>query len=424
MTLLVASNLGKAYRGYRSEWQRILRWFHFPISHSSEHWIIRNISFSIEQGEAIAIVGKNGAGKSTLLKMICGTLQPSEGTVHINGRISAILELGMGFNSDLSGRQNVIHSAGLMGISAAHISQILPEIEKFADIDEYFDQAIRTYSSGMQVRLAFALATAIRPDILIVDEALAVGDAAFQRKCFRRIQDYQAQGTTLLLVSHDTETVKKTCTKALFLQDGKVAAYGPAKMVCDAYERTILGAAANDRKSKRPIEQQSIPIATPLIDSTLKSDCEVAYGDGRAEIEDIWLETQDGAIANIFTPTQKLTLKYRVRFHTDIDNISFAFMIKTREGVALTGMNTDHLDDVTAEHFSAGDTATISFKLDNSFAPGTYYVNCGIRRNHIDDKEFLHRRVDAVIFRIQRDEHSDHKIGLINTPVSFSMEKA
>ncbi|CDF86800.1 ABC-type polysaccharide/polyol phosphate transport system, ATPase component [Pseudomonas knackmussii B13] len=419
MTLLVADRLGKAYCSYRSEWQRILRWFHFPTKPSSEHWVIRDVSFSIEQGEAIAIVGKNGAGKSTLLKMITGTLQPSEGAVHIQGRIAAILELGMGFSPELSGRQNVIHVAGLMGIDSEQISQLLPEIESFADISEYFEQAVRTYSSGMQVRLAFALATAIRPDILIVDEALAVGDAAFQRKCFRRIQEYQALGTTLLLVTHDTETVKKTCNKAIYIQDGKVAAYGSAKSVCDTYERALLGAPAKESKTSTHPSQVEKP---KLVDPTLKSDCEVSYGDGRAEIEDIWLETDEGTIANLFKPGQKLILKYRVRFNYELEDISFAFMIKTREGVSLVGMNTDHLLNVEPKRFSAGDSTVVSFTLDNAFAPGAYYVNCGVRRNNSNGTEFLHRRVDALIFRVQRGDEVEDKIGLINTPVSFSME--
>lgn len=221
MTLLSVNNLGKAYRSYYSEWQRFARWFGIAIRPREEHWVLRHVSFDIRPGEAIGIMGQNGAGKSTLLKMIAGTLQPSEGSVHVNGRVAAILELGMGFNPELTGRQNVLHSAGLMGYSHAQILQVMSDIEAFAEIGEYFDQQVRTYSSGMQVRVAFAVATAFRPQILIVDEALSVGDSYFQHKSFDRIRQFQQQGTTLLLVSHDPTSILTLCDRTLLLENGK-----------------------------------------------------------------------------------------------------------------------------------------------------------------------------------------------------------
>lgn len=415
MSLLTVSNLGKAYRSYRSEWQRIARWFYLPVKPNEEHWVLKHISFSIKPGEAIGIVGQNGAGKSTLLKMITGTLQPTEGSVQINGRIAAILELGMGFNTELTGRQNVCHAAGLMGFGAEQVEQVMPEIEAFADIGEYIDEPVRTYSSGMQVRLAFAVATAVRPDILIVDEALAVGDAAFQRKCFRRIEEFQEKGTTLLLVTHDIETVKKICDKALFLQQGGVAAYGPAKSVCDAYEKALFGGSALAG------HVAADPEFEPLVDASLMSDCEVAYGDGRALIESIWLESQEGYPANVFGSRDNLILKYRVHFTEATRGVAFAFMIKTRDGVALFGMDTAHMPEVESRNFAAGEKVLIRFELGNAFAPGNYYINCGVRDDGDDATVFLHRRVDAALFRVRGDAETFAKVGLINTPVMFSM---
>ena len=195
--LLTVRELGKSFRDYGSEWRRFAAWFGLRVRIKSENWVLRDISFSVAPGESIGIVGQNGAGKSTLLKLITGTMKATTGTVAVHGRIAAILELGMGFDPDLSGRANVYHSAGLMGFSRRAIDGVIVDVETFAEIGEYFDEPARTYSSGMQMRVAFAVATAFRPDILIVDEALSVGDAYFQHKCFKRIREFREQGTSL-----------------------------------------------------------------------------------------------------------------------------------------------------------------------------------------------------------------------------------
>ena len=203
MTLLTIDRLGKAFSTYDREWHRIARWFGMPFKPAEQNWVLRNINFSVEPGQAVGIAGPNGAGKSTLLKLITGTMHPTEGRVHSEGRIAAILELGLGFNPNLSGRQNVTFSASLLGLQAEQVIERMPEIEAFAEIGKFFDEPLRTYSSGMQMRVAFAVVTAVRPDLLIVDEALAVGDTYFQHKCMSRIREFQQEGTSLLIVSHD-----------------------------------------------------------------------------------------------------------------------------------------------------------------------------------------------------------------------------
>ena len=233
MNILEVHQLGKSYRQYKSELRRVLSWFGFNFSPVAENWVLKDISFSIRPGEAIGIVGQNGAGKSTLLKLITGTQFPSTGYVKVNGRIAAILELGMGFNQDLSGRQNVLHTAGLMGFSREAILERMPDIEEFAEIGTYFDEPVRTYSSGMQMRVAFAVATAFRPDILIVDEALSVGDVYFQHKSFNRIREFQKEGTTLLLVSHDHNSIRTVCNRAVLLEKGRLLKEGEPGEVVD-----------------------------------------------------------------------------------------------------------------------------------------------------------------------------------------------
>jgi lipopolysaccharide transport system ATP-binding protein len=209
--ILCVDNLGKAYQSYGSEWRRMLSWFGAPVKPVEERWVLRHVNLSIQPGEAVGIVGQNGAGKSILLKLITGTLRPTEGSMRIHGRIAAILELGMSFNPEFTGRRNVYHVAGLMGFSQEEIKKVMPEIESFAEIGAYFDEPVRTYSSGMQVRVMFAVATAWRPEILIVDEALSVGDTYFQHKSFNRIREFQEMGTTLLIVSHDRSSIQTLC---------------------------------------------------------------------------------------------------------------------------------------------------------------------------------------------------------------------
>lgn len=414
MGSIFVSNLGKAYKQYPSRWSRLLEWIN--PGHKPRHflrWVLQDVSFSVEPGESVGIVGVNGAGKSTLLKMITGTTQATTGSVNVMGRVAALLELGMGFHPDFTGRQNAFMAGQLQGLGVEQLRGLMPEIENFADIGDYIDQPVRVYSSGMQVRLAFAVATACRPDILIVDEALAVGDAAFQRKCFRRIEEFTDQGTTLLLVTHDAEAVRKICDKALFLQDGRLVDFGPAKNICDAYERALFGGSKGAEKCMVDVE--------PVIDSGLLSDCEIAYGDGRAIIESIWLESPEGYAANVFGSSDTIVIKYRVRFLVDTSHVAFAFMIKTRDGVALFGMDTTHISAASERSFNSGDVIMVRFELENAFAPGTYYVNCGIRDDSGDLPVFLHRRVDALLFRVRADEKTFVKSGLINARADFSM---
>lgn len=412
MSLLSVQKLGKSFRSYRSELQRFARWFGIPIKPSEEHWVLRHISFDIQPGEAIGIIGKNGAGKSTLLKMITGTLQPTEGHIMVNGRIAAILELGMGFNPELTGRQNVFHAAGLMGFSAEQIKQTIPDIEAFAEIGEYFDQPVRTYSSGMQARLAFAVATADRPEILIVDEALSVGDAAFQRKCFRRIEAFQSEGTTLLLVSHDIETIKKLCDKALFVKKGQIAGFGTTKSVCDEYEKYLFGGEKSNSGNGIALssEDKTVPLST--YDPGLETQSGITYGDSRATIIGVWIENKSGDKVNTLPSGEKFSVNYIFEAHQPLEDIIFSTMIKTREGVAVYGTDTT-LIKCALSNFNSSSQVHVSFQLENHLAPGIYYLNCGIRDDSQQETVFLCRCVDIAIFKVISSSKNTVGTGLV-----------
>jgi len=357
MTLLNVDNLGKAYRIYGSEWQRIASWFYLPAKPREEHWVLKHISFSIQAGEAIAIVGQNGAGKSTLLKMITGTLQPTEGRVQVNGRIAAILELGMGFNPELTGRQNVYHSAGLMGFSAEQIEQAMAEIEAFAEIGEYFDEPVRTYSSGMQMRVAFSVATAFRPEILIVDEALSVGDAYFQHKSFDRICEFQKQGTTLLIVSHDRGAIQTLCNRAILLERGTVIKDGNPEEVMDFYN-AIIAEKENAKVEVRQLDDGSV---------------QTRSGTGEASIESVGLYNAEGLPIEFVSVGEPVSLRILVRISSDIPELVIGYMIKDRLGQPVFGTNTHHLG-CKLETLHAGEALEYRFAFPANLGVGSYSV--------------------------------------------------
>lgn len=399
MSLVSLTNIGKAFRTYYSEWHRFAGWFGLHVAPSEEHWVLRYVNLEIQPGETIGIIGKNGAGKSTLLKLITGTLQPTEGLLQVNGRIAAILELGMGFNPELTGRQNVFHSAGLMGFSHEKVVVAMQGIEEFADIGDYFDSPMRTYSSGMQARIAFAVATAFRPEILIVDEVLSVGDAAFQRKCFRRIEDFQDKGTTMLLVSHDIETVKKLCKKALFIKEGEIESFGKTKSICDEYEKYIFGEKVDGAQKEKDRKPEDIEVVAKFYDVELETNSSISYGDGRATITDEWFEDALGNKVNTVQSGNKFSVNYIVEAHQHLENIVFSIMIKTREGIAVYGTDS-RLIDSDLHSISSNQKLHISFQLNNFLAPGVYYLNCGVRDHMAKESVFLCRKIDTAIFKV------------------------
>jgi lipopolysaccharide transport system ATP-binding protein len=293
------------------------------IERHDERWALRNVTLDVAPGEAVGVIGANGAGKSTLLKLITGTTRPTTGDVVVEGRVAALLELGIGFHADLTGRDNVLIAGQLLGFQASEIVGRMEDIERFAEIGEYLDQPGRTYSSGMQVRLAFSVATAIRPDILIVDEALAVGDAYFQHKSFARIREFRAAGTTLLFVSHSAPIIKSICDRAVLLEHGVVARDGTPETVLDYYHALVA-----NRTQRYEIAETS--------DGGMRS------GDRRASIEDITL-ISNGAAVSVIRSNEPATVRIRLRALDSLADLTVGFMIRDVLGNAIYGTNTYHL---------------------------------------------------------------------------------
>lgn len=358
---LKVDNVGKAYRAWNSEWMRAASWFGLPVRPREEHWVLRGVSFEIAPGEAVGVIGQNGAGKSTLLKLITGTAQPTEGRVARTGRVAAILELGMGFNPDLTGRQNAFHSAGLMGYSQEQIEAAIPEIEAFAEIGEYFDQAVRTYSSGMQVRVAFAVATAFTPDLLIVDEALSVGDSYFQHKSFDRMRRFREQGTSIMLVSHSLGDVKALCDRVILLEKGLVLKDGAPDEVIDYYNALI----ARKENEKLSVEQRRSKSGW----ITTRS------GNGQARVASLLLidavTSQEVSLAIV---GQKLRLMLEAEAISDIPSLVLGFMLRDKQGHVIWGSNTWHSKQVQRD-VHRGERLVFTLDFTCSLGPGSYSVS-------------------------------------------------
>lgn len=359
--MLQVAGLGKAFREYRMEWQRMLSWFGVRSNAVSESWVLRGIGFRVGAGESVGIVGQNGAGKSTLLKLVTGTLQPTEGSIQVGGRIAAILELGMGFNAELTGRDNARYTAGLMGMSPNQIDAIIPAVEEFAEIGAYFDQPLRTYSSGMQMRVAFSVVTVIRPEILIIDEALSVGDAYFAHKSMARIRRFREEGTTLLFVSHDPGAIQSLCDRAILLDRGRMLMDGEPSQVMDYYNALIA-------------ERENATVEVRALES---GAVQTVSGTREAVVESVGLFNQTGEPIEFVNVGEPVELRVKAGVNADIPRLVFGYMIKDRLGQPVFGTNTHHTRQVL-ENVSGGQVVEYRIAFPMNFGPGSYSISTAL----------------------------------------------
>lgn len=388
---LKVDNVGKAYRVWKSEWLRAARWFGVPTRPKEENWVLRNVSFTIAPGEAVGVIGQNGAGKSTLLKLITGTAQPTEGQVTRTGRVAAILELGMGFSPDLTGRQNAFHSAGLMGYSQEQIEAAMPEIEAFAEVGDYFDQPVRTYSSGMQVRVAFAVATAFTPDLLIVDEALSVGDSYFQHKSFDRMRRFRDEGTSIMLVSHSLGDVKALCDRVILIDKGSVLKDGAPDEVIDFYNALI----ARKENEKLTVEQRRDSAGWVTTRS----------GSREAVVSSLKLEdAETGDEVALAMVGQKLKLVLEAEVRASLPSLVLGFMIRDKQGHVVWGSNTWHTKQIQ-EHVSAGERLRYTLDFTCRLGPGSYSVSPALVSSDthmVDNFEWVD---NLLVFEVMNADH-------------------
>jgi lipopolysaccharide transport system ATP-binding protein len=382
MGSIIVTNLGKAYKQYPNRWSRLVEWVN-PLSKPRHHlhWVLQDINFTVQPGEAVGILGVNGAGKSTLLKLITGTTQPTTGHVHMTGRVAALLELGMGFHPDFTGRQNVLMAGQLLGYSTEEIANHMAEVEFFADIGEYFDKPVRVYSSGMQARVAFSTATMSRPDILIIDEALSVGDMAFQAKCMLRMNGLLEAGTTILFVSHALNQIRQFCSKALYIAGGHIKSYGPADKVCDEYQNDLV---------LRPV--QTAPLSpsssgpttdnTPLTrDQDLRKHSPAGLAGGTLDLEFMWFKAfdEEGKQTTFCKQGQKLHFRTCIRANKDVPaGAAVGLLIADKNGYHIFACNTNYYDKFLPE-MKIGEYTFVEWTFRMPLALGQFRVDSGIK---------------------------------------------
>jgi lipopolysaccharide transport system ATP-binding protein len=436
--LLMSSNdiaidvrkLGKSYDIYRRPQDRLKQSVfprlqqlvgRPPTRYYQEFWALRNISFEVKKGETVGIIGRNGSGKSTLLQLVCGTLSPSLGTVTTKGRIAALLELGSGFNPDFTGRENVYLNGAILGLTREEVDARFDDIANFADIGEFIEQEVKIYSSGMVVRLAFAVQAMVDPDILIVDEALAVGDEKFRRKCFARLEELKSKGTSILFVSHSGSQIVELCDRALLLENGERLLYGQPVRVVRAYQELIYAPVAEQKKlvkaykaaDQAGLDEPNIEQLSPvtfsenasedLIDTKLVPESTQIYPVQGAEIRSLRILDREGRATNLLQPKQDYQFEVSGRFLEDIEQVYFGLHIRSISGAGLTGQRYPK-DGKFVGQVKAGDDFRIIYGFKMVIMPGTYFVSAGVWS--ANEPNCRHRVVDALMFRILPDKNS------------------
>uniref|UniRef100_UPI0035B62302 ABC transporter ATP-binding protein n=2 Tax=Massilia scottii TaxID=3057166 RepID=UPI0035B62302 len=446
MGSIQVSQLGKAYKQYPTRWSRLLEWaLPFLGQRHRLKWVLRDINFSIAQGEAVGIIGVNGAGKSTLLKLITGTAQPTTGAVHLTGRVAALLELGMGFHPDFTGRQNALMAGQLIGLSVEEIELLMPDIEAFAEIGDYIDQPVRVYSSGMQVRLAFAVATAVRPGILIIDEALAVGDVFFQQKCFERIREYCHAGSTLLFVSHAMGAVYSLCNRAILISEGQVALDSTPREVIDLYNAHVLNQRDGKPPAPPPIALAAAKAATLPAASAAETPAPApaespapapapaplpaaaavgSFERGGALIRAIGLYADERPVATVISD-RVATVRVEVLFSAAFADPHIGFQIRNARGEAVFMTNTYCMRRPIGA-VAAGEAVAAEFSFKAALAPGEYTITAGVAEGGAGDGDFrqtLARVQDASAFSVLRNLDAIIWSGVVNLDPVLELQR-
>ncbi|MBX9958596.1 MAG: ABC transporter ATP-binding protein [Burkholderiaceae bacterium] len=406
--VILAQGLGKTYRLFGHSGDRVKQFFSFGLRQYHRNFVaLQDISFDVRKGETVGIIGQNGSGKSTLLQLICGILKPTSGTLEVHGRISALLELGAGFNPEFTGRENVYFQGAVQGLERAAMDSRFDQIAAFADIGQFMDQPVRTYSSGMFVRLAFAVAAHVDPDILVIDEALAVGDSLFQKRCYARIQELQKQGVSLLIVSHDHELIRNLTTRALLIQNGRCLFWGDTREATYRYRKALHESEARELALRAPVPPLPQPAHT---DS-------VGYGLGGAKVLGLRILDDDHQPRTTFFPGEKIKFELSALIETPLDHLNLSVVLRTIQGLKVYSWGTFNQDIAIwagkqmgpifwERRFQPGEKAGAILTVECNLGAGTYEVQVVVSREldrQFGSQQVLHWRDEIGSFRVEMD---------------------
>ncbi|MGB3238023.1 MAG: ABC transporter ATP-binding protein [Geitlerinemataceae cyanobacterium] len=419
------ANISKCFKQYSHPTDRLKEIIQPRQKRGQEFWALRDVSLEVPRGQTLGIVGRNGSGKSTLLQIIVGTLTPTTGSVRVNGRISALLELGSGFNPEFTGRQNVFFNGQLLGLNPREIEERFESIEAFADIGEFIDRPVKTYSSGMFVRLAFSVATSVDPHVLVVDEALSVGDEAFQRKCFARIESIKSRGGTILFVSHSATAIVELCDRAVLLDRGELLLSSKPKVVVDRYHKLIyapgdryeaireeirLNREEEPQRNAKGMSSQDWELVQPTVlgefyDPGLVPKNTLSYISRGAKILDPKILTLDNTQVNYLLGRKEYVYTYSVTFFNTVHKVRFGMLVKTVSGLELGGISCPG-ESQDVEFVEPGNTVTVRFRFQCCLNPGVYFLNAGVSGIVDGTFTYLARYIDIAMFRVQPDSDS------------------
>lgn len=417
-TVISINHVSKVYKLFEKPMDRLKE--SLSLTHKNyhtDHFALEDISLEVHKGECVGIIGTNGSGKSTLLKIVTGVLNPTSGNVELKGRVSAILELGAGFNMEYTGIENIFLNGTMLGYTEEEMKAKLDDIISFAEIGDFINQPVKTYSSGMFARLAFAVAINVDPDILIVDEALSVGDIFFQSKCYRKFNDLKEAGKTILFVSHDMGSVIKYCERCLLINKGKQVMVGKSSEAVDVYKKILANQYDDETKEEEETEESAEqteerteadasgavsaekPKKGRWRERLIANAQMVEYGDKAAEIVDFAIIDHKGMITSSVDKNQRFRIKMKIKFHETMEHPIFAFSIKDRKGTEITGTNTA-LEDYTKDVVEAGKAVTVCFDQIMPLQSGQYLMSFGCTSYHLEELVIHHRLYDACFLEV------------------------
>ena len=416
--IISVKNLSKKYKVFGRKKDIIVEAMFPKANRHTLFTAVDNMTFDVYPGESVGIIGCNGAGKSTLLKMITGVVAPTEGSVKLGGRVSSLLELGTAFNPELTGRENIYQHGQIFGLTNAEIKAREQEIIDFADIGAHLDQPVKTYSSGMFARLAFACAINVDPDILIVDEVLSVGDMAFQMKCFKKFEQFKERKKTILFVSHNTNDILTNCSRVMILQKGACIFDGDAKEGVERYKKLMSGVEMTQNKAAEP--KPADREGEKMADSFEQNEKLLVYGNGKADIIDYGVYDDEDRPLSVMNNTDPVRMVFKIRFNEAVDDPIFALSIKSFKGVEVAGANTE-LYKVETGSFAAGETAVIEFRQSVPLAIDKYSLSFGcVKRLESGELEILDRHYDAIFVDITSDRPSP---GILDLKTEFTIRR-